>query len=239
MKEIEEISKLVSNEKILNIIYLLSSLENDIKWSTQKTIMFQTGIIRACLDIKNDGLDELKERITKLENQIESGNIKVNNTKNSNKNVNAKQVPKEETTFYAEELGDVILSDNDLESAIPKEINLKKEEKNDIDTTNINWQNILNKLKTSGKIMLFTSLANTNIKQIGDMIIEVEFPNGLTPFVQKILDDSTNKKDLSKIIFQETGKEWQIKYKDLKSSSTTKVETKKDEDLGIDINIIE
>ena len=239
MKEIEEISKLVSNEKILNIIYLLSSLENDIKWSTQKTIMFQTGIIRACLDIKNDGLDELKERITKLENQIESGNIKVNNTKNSNKNVNAKQVQKEETTFYAEELGDVILSDNDLESAIPKEINLKKEEKNDIDTTNINWQNILNKLKTSGKIMLFTSLANTNIKQIGDMIIEVEFPNGLTPFVQKILDDSTNKKDLSKIIFQETGKEWQIKYKDLKSSSTTKVETKKDEDLGIDINIIE
>ena len=239
MKEIEEISKLVSNEKILNIIYLLSSLENDIKWSTQKTIMFQTGIIRACLDIKNDGLDELKERITKLENQIESGNIKVNNTKNSNKNANVKQVPKEETTFYAEELGDVILSDNDLESAIPKEINLKKEEKNDIDTTNINWQNILNKLKTSGKIMLFTSLANTNIKQIGDMIIEVEFPNGLTPFVQKILDDSTNKKDLSKIIFQETGKEWQIKYKDLKSSSTTKVETKKDEDLGIDINIIE
>ena len=239
MKEIEEISKLVSNEKILNIIYLLSSLENDIKWSTQKTIMFQTGIIRACLDIKNDGLDELKERITKLENQIESGNIKVNNTKNSNKNVNAKQVPKEETTFYAEELGDVILSDNDLESAIPKEINLKKEEKNDIGTTNINWQNILNKLKTSGKIMLFTSLANTNIKQIGDMIIEVEFPNGLTPFVQKILDDSTNKKDLSQIIFQETGKEWQIKYKDLKSSSTTKVETKKDEDLGIDINIIE
>ena len=239
IKEIEEISKLASNEKILNIIYLLSSLENDIKWSTQKTIMFQTGIIRACLDIKNDGLDELKERITKLENQIESGNIKVNNTKNSNKNVNAKQVPKEETTFYAEELGDVILSDNDLESAIPKEINLKKEEKNDIDTTNINWQNILNKLKTSGKIMLFTSLANTNIKQIGDMIIEVEFPNGLTPFVQKILDDSTNKKDLSKIIFQETGKEWQIKYKDLKSSSTTKVETKKDEDLGIDINIIE
>ncbi len=239
IKEIEEISKLASNEKILNIIYLLSSLENDIKWSTQKTIMFQTGIIRACLDIKNDGLDELKERVTKLENQIESGNIKVNNTKNSNKNANVKQVPKEETTFYAEELGDVILSDNDLESAIPKEINLKKEEKNDIDTTNINWQNILNKLKTSGKIMLFTSLANTNIKQIGDMIIEVEFPNGLTPFVQKILDDSTNKKDLSKIIFQETGKEWQIKYKDLKSSSTTKVETKKDEDLGIDINIIE
>ena len=44
---------------------------------------------------------------------------KVNNTKNSNKNVNAKQVPKEETTFYAEELGDVILSDNDLTLILP------------------------------------------------------------------------------------------------------------------------
>ena len=124
-------------------------------------------------------------------------------------------------------------------NAVPKEDVSKKDNKKTENNANINWQNILNKLKTSGKIMLYTSLANTKIKQIGDMIIEVEFPNGLTPFVQKILDDSSNKKDLSQIVFQETGKEWQIKYKDLKSSSTPKVESKKDNDLGIDINIIE
>ena len=244
IKEIEEISKLASNEKILNIIYLLSSLENDIKWSTQKTIMFQTGIIRACLDIKNDGLDELKAKVAEIENKIENEDIKVsNNSKkiesaNKTSNKQAKVESKEES-FFAENVGDIVLSDDDLINAVPKEDVSKKDNKKTENNANINWQNILNKLKTSGKIMLYTSLANTKIKQIGDMIIEVEFPNGLTPFVQKILDDSSNKKDLSQIVFQETGKEWQIKYKDLKSSSTPKVESKKDNDLGIDINIIE
>ena len=244
IKEIEEISKLASNEKILNIIYLLSSLENDIKWSTQKTIMFQTGIIRACLDIKNDGLDELKAKVAEIENKIENEDIKVSNNsknvENSNKTSSKQtEVESKEESFFAENVGDIVLSDDDLINAVPKEDVSKKDNKKTENNANINWQNILNKLKTSGKIMLYTSLANTKIKQIGDMIIEVEFPNGLTPFVQKILDDSSNKKDLSQIVFQETGKEWQIKYKDLKSSSTPKVESKKDNDLGIDINIIE
>ena len=244
IKEIEEISKLASNEKILNIIYLLSSLENDIKWSTQKTIMFQTGIIRACLDIKNDGLDELKAKVAEIENKIENEDIKVSNNskkiESSNKTSSKQtEVESKEESFFAENVGDIVLSDDDLINAVPKEDVSKKDNKKTENNANINWQNILNKLKTSGKIMLYTSLANTKIKQIGDMIIEVEFPNGLTPFVQKILDDSSNKKDLSQIVFQETGKEWQIKYKDLKSSSTPKVESKKDNDLGIDINIIE
>ena len=33
---------------MLDIVYQLSELENDIKWSSQKTIMFQTGIIKVC-----------------------------------------------------------------------------------------------------------------------------------------------------------------------------------------------
>ena len=246
LKEIEEISKLVSNEKILNLIYLLSSLENDIKWSSQKTIMFQTGIIRACLDIKNDGMDEIKARVAQLEDEVKSGNIKPrsSNPGNSSKLETSKPAKKEEPepAFFAEEINDVVLSDSDLKNAKPINNTQKTEAKKAENNTNepsINWQNVLNRLKSTGKIMLYTSLANTNIKQVGDMIIEIEFPNGLTPFVQKILDDNSNKKDLNQIVFQETGKEWQIKYKDLKSSSGAKPETKKDEDLGIDINIIE
>lgn len=247
LKEIEGISKLASNEKILNLIYLLSSLENDIKWSSQKTIMFQTGIIRACLDIKNDGMDELKARVAKLEDEVKSGNIKPrsSNPGSSSKTETSKPAKKQEESepsFFAEEINDVVLSDSDLKNAKPINNTQKTEAKKAENNTNepsINWQNVLNRLKSTGKIMLYTSLANTNIKQVGDMIIEIEFPNGLTPFVQKILDDNSNKKDLNQIVFQETGKEWQIKYKDLKSSSGAKPETKKDEDLGIDINIIE
>ena len=69
---IKEISELASKERILNLIYMLSDLENEIKWSNQKTIMFQAGIIRACSSIELDGLEELKKKIEELESKINS-----------------------------------------------------------------------------------------------------------------------------------------------------------------------
>ena len=77
------------------------------------------------------------------------------------------------------------------------------------------------------------------------MILEIIFPNGLTPFVKSLLEDSSNKKDLSDILLNETGKQWHIKLVDGKASpnSSSKVEEKIEKspmnDLGIDINIIE
>lgn len=251
IKEIDEISKLASNEKILNIIYLLSSLENDIKWSSQKTIMFQTGIIKACLDIQNDGIEELKAKVQELEDIIKNGNFQTSSSKNSNAKkettANKNQVVENSLEYgFFGETEDVVLSDNELMNAKPvskenakKTENKAPQENKEKNESSINWQNVLNKLKSSGKIMLFTSLANTKINQVGDMIIEIEFPNGLTPFVQKILDDSANKKDLEQILIEETGKDWHIKYKNSKLGTSKKVETKKDDDLGIDINIID
>ena len=45
---IKDISNKTSQERVLDIIYNLSDLENEVKWSSQKTIMFQTGIIKIC-----------------------------------------------------------------------------------------------------------------------------------------------------------------------------------------------
>ena len=72
------------------------------------------------------------------------------------------------------------------------------------------------------------------------MVWEIEFPNGLTSFNEKILQDAGSKNDLAKEILKETGKEVLIKYKDGKES---KKEDKADESeinsLDIDVNIIE
>ena len=48
IKKIQELSQKVSKEKLISIIYELSELENNLKWSTQKVIMFQAGIIKLC-----------------------------------------------------------------------------------------------------------------------------------------------------------------------------------------------
>ena len=41
-------------------------------------------------------------------------------------------------------------------------------------------------MKKNGKIRLYTSLINTRINELNDLVWEVEFPNGLTFFNQKI-----------------------------------------------------
>ena len=48
IENIDVISKKIDQGSILNIIYKLSDIESDIKWSSHKTIMFEAGILRLC-----------------------------------------------------------------------------------------------------------------------------------------------------------------------------------------------
>ena len=231
LKEIEEISKLASREKLLNIIYMLSDLENEVKWSNQKTIMFQAGIIKACSSTEVDGLNELRKKVEELENKISSGNITIN--KISTK-------PVEESVQKVKEN----VKPSPVTEPAPKKAISKASTPIDNNSGNseINWSNVINQLKSTGKVRLFTSLANTKVNQQGDMILEIVFPNGLTPFVKGILEDPINRKDLESVIFSETGKQWNIKLVDGKADNTAKANTKNNNpmnDLGIDINVIE
>ncbi len=70
LEQIKSISNEVSKERLLSLIYDLSELANSIKWSSQKQIVFQSGIIRTCTD-----LSDLEDRITKLENKLQNGNF--------------------------------------------------------------------------------------------------------------------------------------------------------------------
>ena len=234
IEEIKEISELASREKLLNTIYLLSDLENEMKWSNQKIIMFQAGIIRACLSTETDGLEELRKKVEDLEIKISSGNIVENKVKDNfskEKTVETKNIEKVEKTENVVKKEDKV----NLEKADLKEDNSSK-------NSDINWQNIINELKNRGKVRLFTSLANTKINVQGDLILEIIFPNGLTPFLKSILEDNLNRKDLNDILFSETGKEWHIKLVDGKpGKASSKIEENKSNinSLGIDINIID
>lgn len=48
LEKIKEISEKTSKERLLNIIYSLSELANDLKITTQKTIMLEVGIMKLC-----------------------------------------------------------------------------------------------------------------------------------------------------------------------------------------------
>ena len=68
LKNIEELSNLSSKERLIGIIYSLSETENNIKWSNQKEIMLQSGIIKLCTSKELDGIDDLRKKVQELEN---------------------------------------------------------------------------------------------------------------------------------------------------------------------------
>ena len=203
-EEVEQI-KILSNktekQRLFDIIYSLSNLENDIKWSSQRTIMFQTGIIKLCQEKIETVSQRKEEYISDKETNA------TNNTKTS-----SKIISKEENRTNP--------------SNRPEDV----------------WKKVIISLKTSGKIRLYTSLINTRVKEINDLVWEVQFPNGITEFNKRILEDINNRNDLVKEIFRFSGKEIHLRYKDLKTESNKSEETSSNntiDNLGIDINIID
>lgn len=72
IEKIKELAQKASKEKLIDMVYQLSELENNIKWSTQKTIMFQAGIIKLCSN-QVGGTGNLEERVGKIEKYLKSG----------------------------------------------------------------------------------------------------------------------------------------------------------------------
>jgi DNA polymerase-3 subunit gamma/tau len=222
-KEITQIKGLannVSKERLLQIIYDLSNLSNEIKWSSQKELMFQVEIIKLCnkgQDVKNiTGLEEINTRLQKLEEQVKNG-VKVTKVPVENTPKVDKTVPQNEIT--------------------KKVINGKE------GSTGEKWPNILNNLKKSGKILLYTNLINATPVELNDLVIGIEFKNGVTPFIKSVIERAENIVELEKAISMEYGKEMKIKIIDGKTEQVNKIQSDPIDnlpaDLDIPINIIE
>ena len=53
---------------------------------------------------------------------------------------------------------------------------------------------------------------NTRAKEINDMTIGIEFPNGMTAFGKTVLEKQENIREISNLVSMACGKEMQIKY---------------------------
>lgn len=203
IKDIQELSKDVSKERLISLVYELSELENNIKWSTQKTIMFQAGIIKLCNRLESN-TGSLEERIEKIEKYLKSGNVvqrqvtqKPSAYVKVETNVSANIQPKKPTNINRTQ------TVNQSNQTLKNKCSNKPEEY---------WPQILNELKQNGKIVLYTNLVNTKATQINDMTVGIEFPRGLTSFGRTILEKQENIKELTNMVSMASGKTMQVKY---------------------------
>lgn len=213
IKNIEELSNKVSKEELLNIIYELSNLENDMKYSSQRSILFDVGIIKLCsgqienkiipntnISIDNNEINNLKNKIIELE-------MKISNLKQTS--IESKQevkIQKQEKPQIQPIVNDVI--EKKVEENVAKPQKIVTGEKLEC------WAKIVNEIKDSGKIMLYTNLLNSVASSLNDMIIGIEFPKGLTPFGKTILERSESITEIEKRLSIELGKPMKIKYMD-------------------------
>ncbi len=212
--EIEEIKKLAgktNQDEVLEIIYKLSDIENDIKWSSQKTIMLQTGIIKLCRKNRNEVYTN--QVVVPGVSASDNGRSKV--SANDNKTSNA-----------------VIsnTSNTNTSTSTPK---------NQASGPDAIWNRLLQNLKASGKVRLHATLANTRLVEESDLIWKVVFVNGFTNFQKTFLEIPENVKTLETEAFKLAKKEIHFKFVDGASSSSSSIEEKPKADLGLDINIID
>lgn len=204
IEKIEEISEKVSKEDLIDIVYKLSELENEIKWSTQKTIMLQAGIIKLCSKQAKIG-NNIEERIEKIEKYLRSGNginmgapsMVQNNVRQVNampvNNVSSGSVQQRKTT-----------------NTTSKTSNIKTKKYSNKAAEF--WPEIVRDLKQNGKIVLYTNLMDTRATEINDMTIGIEFPKGMTAFGKTVLEKQENIREISDMVSIACGKEMQIKY---------------------------
>ena len=210
IQDIKNIAEKVSKEKLVDLIYELSNLENDIKWSTQKTIMFQAGIIKLCSKEIGSG-DNIEERLEKIENYLRSGKgvVQTYSTQQSNTGISSSGAQNLRITKETK--------DNVNISSMQPNINAKSSTintgtRNYSSDLSKSWPKIVNDLKQNGKIVLYTNLMNTKAEQLNEETVGIKFQNGITAFGKAVLEKQENVKEISNLVSMACGKNVQIKY---------------------------
>ena len=202
----------VSKERAIRLISELSKLENDMKSSTQRLIVFEAGIIKLCdkeleatssansgdsqMGASNINTGEIYARLEKIENYLRAGGgVARTQTSTAGNRVTPSAGIKSNTQANA----------TDAIAGIGKD---KKPAQY--------WQQVVENFKQNGKIMLYTNLLNTNAVEINDMTVGIEFPKGITPFGKTVLERPENKMEIANQVSVACGKTMQIKYIDAK-----------------------
>ena len=255
VKLIKELSDKYSSNRLVKLIYDLSELQNNMKWSTQRSILFQAGMIKLCYQESesNAVAGDINERISKIENYLRNlkGNITNVSTNNAVNAVNA-----QENKVYAS------FSNNSIDSSVnqlsdanktKQSQNIEKalnKEKYTQETAKFgrnieeSWPKIVRDLKQNGKIVLYTNLMQTKAVELNDMTVGIQFPNGLSAFGKTVLEKQENIREISKLVSIACGKEMQIKYIDSSSKAAFKPSFEDNikkfaDDSDIPFNIVE
>lgn len=213
IKQMQQVAQKIEKQRLVDLIYQLSEIENQMKWSTQKTVLFQAGMIRLCS--KEPGTAKtLEERVSRMEKMIASGKVVTPSTIQ----IGSQPVVSQPTYQTSKS----IAPQEQVDQKRSASAELQNKASSYSGTIEKTWPEIVNDLKQNGKIVLYTNLINTQAKEINDMTVGIEFSKGMTSFGKTVLEKPENIKEISTLVSMACGKEMQIKYIDVSQMQQAK-----------------
>ena len=228
VNKMKEMNKLTTEDELLNIISKLSTLQNEIGYSTQKNIVFQVGILKLCREENGS----LEDRVKKLEEIIKSGNIKISNQGNDTNIYKVNQIQNINNSDVKENP----FNTNNTNASSTKQLN---EQSGNVKKMNNNLpvlENVKVALKSEGKTALYAALMQAKGKEIDDMTYGI---GGINSFSKAIIESPDNMAELKKLVSVACNKDMRIKLIYGNSKNSNESQSSKPIDLGIDINYIE
>ena len=228
VNKMKEMNKLTTEDELLNIISKLSTLQNEIGYSTQKNIVFQVGILKLCREENGS----LEDRVKKLEEIIKSGNIKISNQGNDTNIYKVNQIQNINNSDVKENP----FNTNNTNASSTKQLN---EQSGNVKKMNNNLpvlENVKAALKSEGKTALYAALMQAKGKEIDDMTYGI---GGINSFSKAIIESPDNMAELKKLVSVACNKDMRIKLIYGNSKNSNESQSSKPIDLGIDINYIE
>lgn len=217
LKNIADISNKISKEDLTSLIYRLSELESDIKQASQKNIMFEAGIIKLCSKESKTMQRENPEEHTgeaKVSPQLE---VRIEKIENYLRNAaNSTQQPRQASKPV--ELKSNIQVEHVKTTSSQNNKNLKFSQ-----GASRYWPEILDNLKQTGKMVLYTNLIGTEAVEANDLITEIIFTKPITSFAKTVLEKQENIRELTTLASIACGREVNIKYV---TQSANEVKTK-------------
>ena len=219
--KMKTIAQKVEKQRLLSLIYAISKLENDLKWATQKDIVFEAGMINLAMMV-----EEKQETVKVAPKKVE--------IKKETIEVKQKEEPKVETEkeIKAEEKTET-KSTTKKEPSITTETKLKNE---------IELDKIIEKLPNDGSYtMLRNGLANSKAYRIDDLNVGILTTQTSEFFMKTAFSNPEVEHKLQELISAECGQVMKVKLVKKDGAKSKKDDTKSGgiADLGIPINEID
>ncbi|MCX8129579.1 MAG: DNA polymerase III subunit gamma/tau [Clostridia bacterium] len=200
----------LSDEELMHDIKELSLLESSLKWATHPRILLEVSLMKLCESNPAQYGGNVMERLAELERKISSGDITI------------KSSPAQKNNAPSANPGQAASPDKPA----PKEVQRKGNIEN-IDSLSC-WNDVLNELKSGGRMVLFTNLLGTKALELDSKFVGIVFSSDRR-FCKMVVSKAENLETVEAVVSQKLGREIRIKCIDEEDLTSSRKETAAEE----------